>query len=65
MIGNIEPFERIVPRYPYLVTAVRQTLLVSLHRSDMLDVLSHFEGDDCNHVLRVLKVIGHIPNPHS
>merc|ERR1719240_1494423 len=55
IIGHIDPFQREVPRYPFLVTAVRQAHLVSLSRVDVLDVLSNFEGDDCNHVLRVLR----------
>jgi len=55
LIGHIEPFQREVPRYPFLVTAVRQAHLVSLSRVAMLDVLSNFEGDDCNNLLRVLR----------
>ena len=55
IIGHIDPFQREVPRYPFLVTAVRQAHLVSLSRVDVLDVLSNFEGDDCNNVLKVLK----------
>ena len=55
VIGHIDPFQREVPRYPFLVTAVRQAHLVSLSRVDVLDVLSNFEGDDCNSVLRVLR----------
>ena len=55
IIGHIDPFQREVPRYPFLVTAVRQTHLVSLSRVDVLDVLSNFEGEDCNNVLRVLR----------
>ena len=55
IIGHIDPFQREVPRYPFLVTAVRQAHLVSLSRVDVLDVLSNFEGDDCNNVLKVLR----------
>merc|ERR1719240_1797759 len=55
IIGHIDPFQREVPRYPFLVTAVRQDHLVSLSRVDVLDVLSNFEGEDCNNVLRVLR----------
>jgi len=55
LIGHIEPFQREVPRYPFLVTAVRQAHLVSLSRVAVLDVLSNFEGDDCNNLLRVLR----------
>lgn len=55
IIGHIDPFQRQVPRYPFLVTAVRQAHLVSLSRVDVLDVLSNFEGEDCNSVLRVLR----------
>merc|ERR550537_285700 len=55
IIGHIDPFQRQVPRYPFLVTAVRQAHLVSLSRVDVLDVLSNFEGDDCNNVLKVLR----------
>ena len=39
IIGHIDPFQREVPRYPFLVTAVRQAHLVSLSRVDVLDVL--------------------------
>jgi len=55
IIGHIDPFQREVPRYPFLVTAVRQSHLVSLSRVDVLDVLSNFEGEDCNNVLKVLR----------
>jgi CRP-like cAMP-binding protein len=55
IIGHIDPFQREVPRYPFLVTAVRQAHLVSLSRVDVLDVLANFEGEDCNNVLRVLR----------
>ena len=55
IIGNIIPFQREVPRYPFLVTAVRQAHLVTLSRVDVQDVLSNFEGDDCKNVLRVLR----------
>ena len=56
IIGHIEPFQREVPRYPFLVTAVRQSHLVSLARVDVLDVLSNFEGEDCANVLKVLRI---------
>uniref|UniRef100_A0A7S2J4H1 Ion transport domain-containing protein n=1 Tax=Haptolina brevifila TaxID=156173 RepID=A0A7S2J4H1_9EUKA len=56
IIGHIDPFQREVPRYPFLVTAVRQSHLVSLTRVDVLDVLSNFEGEDCASVLKVLRV---------
>mmetsp|Transcript_5676 Transcript_5676/g.15074 ORF Transcript_5676/g.15074 Transcript_5676/m.15074 type:complete len:595 (-) Transcript_5676:173-1957(-) len=55
ILGHIDPFTREVPRYPFLVTAVRQSHLVSLSRVDVLDVLSNFEGEDCTGVLRVLR----------
>jgi len=55
IIGHIDPFTREVPRYPFLVTAVRQSHLVSLSRVDVLDVLSNFEGEDCTNVLKVLR----------
>lgn len=55
IIGHIDPFQREVPRYPFLVTAVRQSHLVSLSRVDVLDVLSNFEGEDCDNVLKVLR----------
>lgn len=54
VIGHIDPFQREVQRYPFLVTAVRQAHLVSLSRVDVLDVLSNFEGTDTDSVLRVL-----------
>jgi len=56
ILGHIDPFTREVPRYPFLVTAVRQSHLVSLSRVDVLDVLSNFEGEDCAHVLKVFRV---------
>jgi len=55
IIGHIDPFQREVPRYPFLVTAVRQAHLVCLSRVDVLDVLSNFEGEDCDNVLKVLR----------
>ncbi|KAL1507626.1 hypothetical protein AB1Y20_007245 [Prymnesium parvum] len=55
IIGHIEPFEREVLRYPFLVTAVRQSHLVRLHRGDVQDVLANFEGEDSDAVLQVLK----------
>lgn len=56
IIGHIDPFQREVPRYPFLVTAVRQSHLVSLSRVDVLEVLSNFEGDDAANVLNVLRL---------
>jgi len=55
IIGHIDPFQREVPRYPFLVSAVRQAHLVSLSRVDVLDVLPNFEGEDCDNVLQVLR----------
>jgi len=55
VIGHIEPFQREVPRYPFLVTAVRQSHLVSLSRGDVQDVLGNFEGEDSDSVIKVLK----------
>jgi len=54
VIGHIDPFQREVKRYPFLVTAVRQTHLVSLSRVDVLEVLPNFEMKDGENVLRVL-----------
>ena len=55
IVGHVDPFEREVPRYPFLVTAVRQSHLVSLTRVDVLQVLSNFKGEDCDNVLEVLR----------
>ena len=55
IIGHIDPLQREMPRYPFLVTAVRQSHLVSLSRVDVMDVLANFEGDDSESVMKVLR----------
>ena len=54
-VGGARPdrdAELLLRRLPLLLP---QAHLVSLSRVDVLDVLSNFEGEDCNSVLRVLR----------
>jgi len=55
VIGHVDPAHREMPRYPFLVTAVRQSHLVSLSRADIMDVLANFEGEDSEAVIKVLR----------
>ena len=55
LVGYVHPYERPVTRYPFVVTAVKQTSLVSISRAEIAEVLALYGDADTKRLLHVVQ----------
>ena len=55
LVGYVHPYERPVTRYPFVVTAVKQTSLVSISRAEIAEVLALYGDADAQRLLHVVR----------